>query len=462
MAKLVAIGDSLTQGSRSLATTNVELSYPKLVAEALGLNASQFRVPDFSGRGGLPFNLEWMARKLEAEQGGDISLIDWPVSGIEIAKLLDRVEEYWERGPGAAPAADELYHNLAVWNFEVSDAYTTTAARCDERIGKPVDNWFKPPSHGRLRIARRVLNPAQTDARAGDTQIDAARKLAAAEDGIEHLIVWFGSNNCLRCVLELEVRETGAESPGPGSSYTLWSAAAFEEEYRRLAEGVTEIGADHVYVGTVPHVTLLPLLRGISREEGRGRRTAGLHHEHYTWMWIDPADFDPDRDPHLTGEQIALLDERIDAYNRIIRQVAGERGWQVVDVSSVIDRMAGRDGIDRVQGLLPEPIADLDMRYLEVDPSGRLKQGGLISLDGMHPTSCGYAMCAQAFIDAIREHEPAISDIDFAHVRRWDSLVSDPPRTLDDVAAMLRAVEGLLHISRWLLVSDAHGVVLRR
>jgi hypothetical protein len=70
-------------------------------------------------------------------------------------------------------------------------------------------------------------------------------------------------------------------------------------------------------------------------------------------------------------------------------------------------------------------------------------------------------MCAQAFIDQIRETEPQVADVDFAHVRRWDSLVSDPPGTLDDVAAMLRTLEGLLHVSRWLQVSDERGLTLR-
>ncbi len=69
MAKLVAIGDSLTQGFQSLAIQKTNLSYPALIAECLGLPIPDFRVPDFMGKGGLPFNIEWLSRELEIKYG---------------------------------------------------------------------------------------------------------------------------------------------------------------------------------------------------------------------------------------------------------------------------------------------------------------------------------------------------------------------------------------------------------
>ena len=67
----------------------------------------------------------------------------------------------------------------------------------------------------------------------------------------------------------------------------------------------------------------------------------------------------------------------------------------------------------------------------------------------MHPTACGYAVIAQEFIKVIRHNEPAIRDVDFAEVRRWDTLLSQPPRTLDDMLGTLRTLERWFHFSRW-------------
>ena len=128
MAKLVAIGDSLTQGFQSLAIQKTNLSYPAMIAECLEKPIPEFRVPDFMGKGGLPFNIEWLSRELEIRYGKDISIFEWPFATDHIIDLLDDVEDYWERGKGARPKKDLLYHNLAVWGFEVADAYTINSS----------------------------------------------------------------------------------------------------------------------------------------------------------------------------------------------------------------------------------------------------------------------------------------------------------------------------------------------
>jgi hypothetical protein len=71
-------------------------------------------------------------------------------------------------------------------------------------------------------------------------------------------------------------------------------------------------------------------------------------------------------------------------------------------------------------------------------------------LDGVHPTTCGYALIAQEFISVMRGFNPTVRDIDYAEVRRWDTLVSSPPLTLYDVFGMLQTLEKRFHMSRWL------------
>jgi lysophospholipase L1-like esterase len=458
VAKIVAIGDSLTQGAQSFAVSRTDLSYPAMVADRLGLAEDEFIVPDFSGVGGLPFNLERMARELERSYGDDISLFEWIRAAARIASMLDEVEDYWERGDGSQPDDDVLYHNLAVWNFKVCDAYSTTSASSDLVIGEDRDEVLSTPSHGRLRIARRVLNPAQLDERANDTQIDVARRIRERDGSIDHLFVALGANNCLRSVLELDVRQTGDITPGPGTTHTLWSRAAFAAEYDQLARGLETIGATNVYLATVPRVTLLPVLQGVGGESAE----ASGYREAYTYIWIDAAEFDSEHDRQLSGADVARIDRRVDAYNEIIRQTAETRGWRVVDLCALVDGLAGRPlapGQAAMQ--LPQPLAGLDIGFFGIGPAGNVRRGGLISLDGMHPTTCAYGMFAQAFVEQVRQVEPGIADIDFEAVRGSDELVGSPPRTIDDVFGMLRTLEERFHVSRWLALTDEAGLTTR-
>lgn len=447
MAKLVAIGDSLAQGFQSLAIHKTNLSFPAMIAEALGVRVPDFRAPDFLGSGGLPFNLEWLARELEARYGGNINVFEWPFALNTIVQLIDDVEAYWERGKGSLPVKDTLYHNLAVWGYKVADAYEINAGLCDIAIQNSKDDWFRPPSQPLLRTAYRVLNPARTQERMVDNQIEVAKRIKAEDGEIENLIVWLGANNCLNTVVRLRVEESGDEPPERNSSVTLWSPAAFERQYDELARQIQEIGANNVYVATVPHVTIPPVSRGVMKDRGRLPKSR-KYFDYYTAFYILDKEFDPNRHPYITGDEAKKVDRNIDAYNQIIRDHAADKGWHVMDACAVLDSLAVRRNHGVPSYDLPDALKDLSIRLFEIEPSGKIKNGGLISLDGVHPTTCGYAIVAQEFINIMKPHNPGLRDIDFAEMRYWDTLVSGPPLTLDDIFGMLKTLEKWFHISR--------------
>lgn len=58
----------------------------------------------------------------------------------------------------------------------------------------------------------------------------------------------------------------------------------------------------------------------------------------------------------------------------------------------------------------------------------------------------------------MRRAGSVIDDVDFAHVRAQDSLVSDPPGALDDVRILLEWLERNFHVLRFL---DTRGLVER-
>src|SRR5215211_5723979 len=71
--RIVVLGDSLSHGFQSGAIFNTSLSYPALIARALGF--VEFRHPVYDGPGdGLPINLEFLLRDLERRFGDEL---DW-------------------------------------------------------------------------------------------------------------------------------------------------------------------------------------------------------------------------------------------------------------------------------------------------------------------------------------------------------------------------------------------------
>jgi hypothetical protein len=449
MARLVAIGDSMTQGFQSLAITHTELAFPALIAERMGIGAGEFRAPNFQGAGGLPCSIEWLARRIEDQYGADLNAFEWIGALHTIPSLLDEVEDYWERGAGSTPHAAVDYHNLAVWGFEAADAYNIDSNVCLEFIRSPKEDLVALPSEPRLRTAYRVLNPSQDSRLNSDTQLSIAERIQRHDSAIDHLILALGANNCLGTVVDLEIRETGATPPGPNSDRTLWAPSAFEQEYAELARRVKGIGARHTYVATVPHVTIPPVTRGVMANKGPLPEGA-KYFDYYTRFFIRDKDFDPRRDPHLTGKEAKHIDDVIDQYNLTIRRFASQYGFHVIDLCALLDQLAVRRNHGVVQYPLPPALSDLSVLLFEIHPSGRVRSGGLISLDGVHPTVCGYSLIAQLFIDAMKQHEPGLRDIDFAAIRRGDPLVSKPPRTLDDMFAALGTLEKHFHLSRWL------------
>ena len=98
--RLVAVGDSLTQGFQSAAVFHTDVSYPAIIAHELGWS-EHFRYPSYNGFGGLPFNLELFLRDLEARYGRDLDWWETAPALFHARRFMDKVEDYWERGPGS-------------------------------------------------------------------------------------------------------------------------------------------------------------------------------------------------------------------------------------------------------------------------------------------------------------------------------------------------------------------------
>ncbi|MGD2179996.1 hypothetical protein [Lusitaniella coriacea] len=462
-ARLVTIGDSLSQGMISGSVSQTEWSFPAAIARCLGETPTlsgggdrAFRIPTFIGEGGLPINLEKILRLLVERYGPKVSWFDVVPAALSVRSLLDRVEDYWERGEGSqALPTGSLHHNLATFGFKLGDCDTLTEAICRRVIPEPKDNVIgQVPEFAMYRAARRTLNPSFAKEYEHFSQLEAARAIAQSEGGIENLIFWLGSNNCLSTVTQLEIRWSQPEDLGKFPyeiSANLWRPDHFQTLLDRVAPKIDALGAQNVFIATIPHVTIPPVSRGISPGlSDTNALSADGYYEYYTHFWIWDADFakSPERYAFLSREEARLIDRTIDEYNKSIKTLAQQRGWHIVDMCDVLDRLAYRRQGGEPSYSLPSGMIEAlkanpatrykslpDTRFLRIVPNSngaeREYQGGVFGLDGFHPTTLGYGIVADAFLKVMAEKGVSLPySIDWNTLVAADTLWIDLPENL--------------------------------
>lgn len=127
--KLFTIGDSVSQGFMSLAAARTDNAYSTLVARQLGLqlDSDEYRFADWNNAG-IPLNIEVIIRELQSRYGSNIGGLEWLTVGQTINRIVDRAEDYYERGEGRDDApydkiGTQFFNNAAVWGFEVADLF---------------------------------------------------------------------------------------------------------------------------------------------------------------------------------------------------------------------------------------------------------------------------------------------------------------------------------------------------
>lgn len=502
-AKLVCVGDSLTQGFQSGAISRAEWAYPAMMARALGLRVRSgpdsgpgaFRVPTFAGEGGLPVNLERLFRRLGESYGAKINIGEYTPALATIGRLLGDVEDYWERGEGSRESATgPLHHNLAVWGFEVGDCDTLSEAVCRRAMPPAKDQlWVQNqiPELSMYRTARRVLNPMLAFRYEELTQLAAVEQLIAEEGNIETLLLVLGANNVLGTCTGLDMRWSQSadfRKLAHQRTCNIWEVEHFKVLLERVHARVAGIqaagGVRHVVVGTVPHVTIAPVARGISpyarSEIGKAHRIPERvrgYYEYYTHFWVWDDDFckDPHAYPHLTREDAETIDRTIDAYNTLIKESAARHGWGVVDYCAVLDGLAFRRNEGQPYYRLPARMIGalnrnektawrvypdgpngrqrvlLDARYLNVkssvpderDDFAKMQEkyrGGLFSLDGIHPTTACYGIMAHEALGVMKQMGVAGADpesLDWDAIVENDTLLMDLPRPVENLQKIL-------------------------
>jgi lysophospholipase L1-like esterase len=467
--RLVTIGDSLTQGFQSGAIWNTALSWPRLVARELGCEL-EFRFPHYPGpEGGSPLNLEALVRKLERHNHGAINWLRLPRTAIDtlgtLVELTVWATQHWRDG---VDRRSGIPHNLAVWGWDLRDCLDWTADRLAAFIAEDDDSYWR---NNNAKAAWRVLEPARDAAGHALTVFQAAAELGRqgtsadpTGPGIETLVVMLGSNNALGTIVSLGAPRW-SEEPGYRSllgkqGYDVWRPSHFANELAEIVQALERVNAQHVVLATVPHVTIAPLAHGVGTKKVR---PGSRYFPFYCRPWVAEGDFDPREDRSLSAAQARAIDAAIDQYNEAIEQVVvrarrAGRDWYLLEVSGLLDRLAFRRYLDdpdarppwwdAVGGAyrLPEAVAVLqpqvDSRFFNSDRDRR-SQGGLFSLDGVHPTTIGYGLLAQEVIKVMQLAgvpfygseraalpRPGAVQLDFERLLELDTLMRQPPLSL--------------------------------
>jgi len=408
--ELMAIGDSIFNGVRSL-TVNEDLaggSPPAFLAQALGLSMRQ---PDY--RRPVLFDLEREIRE-----------------GLDLGRLREHVidnADRWveERGEWSnAPYFD----NIGIAAAAYGDLHEATAGERRIRVPMLLQD-MRQRSHldfaalyefwTRLNAAF-LLNPSN------DPEFEDLTPLEwVASRKPRRLLVNIGSNEGLFRV--------GATASNPRTN---------QDQVRQIpamAKRLAEVLRDHC--GDVERIYFNLLLRPRALANLAPRtdqelftRMNGRYFDRYIGR-LGALN-------GMSGAQMEAFDDLIRAVNDDTRaamsEVLGER-IRFVDLYAFSDRLdAKHHGNDRkVEVQAGQRQIRLSNLPLSANIFG-FRHGGLFGIDNMHPTQVGYALLANEMAQIIAETEGAtVNPIDIQDAYEADTLVTDPPRSLDSLGFIL-------------------------
>ncbi len=451
----------MAQGFKNGGVYRTDLSFPSIIAKAMG-NSSKFESRSFSAQAGIPINIEVLVRGLEEKFGNEINLYNSIPAGREMYRTLRRIKSYWDgRLTSLKIDRTDPYHNQGIWGFSISDSWLIDELFCRNYLQSNQARYSVfdvLPDNAMYTTARLVLNPSFSPKIEKNSMVDNIRQLQD-DGGIENLIACIGHNNIVGAVTKLKIiysKEDDVEKPYPERSCTVFRPEHFERELRILYRKISKFDIKNVFVPTIPYVTIPPAIRGVNTDQSN---SFDGYFDYYARFWIWDEDFDPEKHPHLTRDNAILLDQIVDEYNQIIKKVGDEFDYTVVPIGRYVRAAARRrhrngDIQPFPEGFITalkenpktsylvnnnnETKISTDYIRLEED-TRRIMQGGIFSLDGLHPSTIGYGLIANIYKQSMQKH-----GVKFEHPIDWDfvieneTLITDPPALLGDLRKLLR------------------------
>jgi hypothetical protein len=440
-ADLMVIGDSLPQGCRSLSVTKeyCAQSWPARVAEQQGW---RFITPDFP----IPvlFDLEREVRRLDTATIGFESM--------RFTGLFGRVRDNLAAWIANTPtSAFTCFDNLAMAGCLIDDLYTRSTRTSAAEIARLAPQGpaadvlisLHDRTFGDLHLAiggRFILNPARIPELDDLTPIDWVKKRRP-----KTLVVQVGHNQGLFRIGE-DAEVTGA----PADSFTNPGGpghAAYYDQWTQLASHLAQLPPE---VATIL-VALLPKLSAVANLQPRGvERDQGYAETYEPVLSTSPN--------ILSGVDLRAIDHEVQKANLKIQSILTDAATaggnanrlKFIDTYTLFEARDFKNSQDAARRIVVDPTVVVDNRYLEskqaiVPPFGRrLAAGGLQSIDGMHPSGCGYADLASEAMKVLGLPQDRSAILEKAVVD--DQLLSRYPVELDVLVGVLALARKLQHV----------------
>ncbi len=492
MGKLFVIGDSISQGFRSGGTAFTENAFSAYLAEAIGLKANNFRHLTWPSQK-LKIDLEGFFRQCQNKYGLQVNPIEWFQIFFDASKYHQEAKEYYEQGEGALHKPHKNYSHLftdncAVEGMRIADAWEVTPKLCQRVIRAHAsrshnEDQDKPKmelgaSDSFYRAAHRVLNP-QDKRDLDDYSAMTWLQHTAETEGVDNAIVWLGANNALGTIIDLgtpkitegkggleDLREPSDKSHK--KKYNLWHPEDFKRDYTELIKKVTDAMKNNtasnwkVYVGTIPLVTIAPLLEGFGEPRVvKGKSIQQNHsniefryYQYYKHYGVKESTAIRSKDEHMKFRDAKFIDGVISEYNQIIRDLIAEanarlnrKAFIVVDISKVLSEMAWKRNSGMPTYEYPKAIRwlspPLNTKFYRTNKDGDITDGGLFSLDGIHPSVIGQGIIAHEFLKALKGNgsAPDQAEINWDRVKKDDTLWNDPLGILHDMVEVDQIID---------------------
>jgi hypothetical protein len=472
--KLFTIGDSISQGFMSGAAARTDLCFSTLIAKQLKIEKYQFPVWALDG---MPFNIETLFRKLEKSYGSGINTLEWVLAFANtVPHYLNEVETYYETGDGAAdkkyPKREDFFHNVSVRGFNVADSWLVTPAYCLTEINKTEtkNGSFSSVDKSFLRTALKVLNPQLKPEHNNKSQIEWL-KFHAVNEGVENIIIWLGANNALGTILDLDINFTdgkGQETKTPSDQleFNLWHPADFIEDYKTLLHKIDdaiENGLNKntkVFVVTVPLITIAPLIKGvgdiITVENGNL-----MYSKYYTYFPFEE-EYAFKKGVNLGFNQVLHIENCIRKYNEDIvdlvmkQNLKSPNRYHIVDMCTVLNQLAFKRNGSFPKYKFPKyfdfkyPMPNT--KYYHADVNGTLKQGGIFSLDGVHPSAIAHGIIAHEVLKVMQEagvENTNPETLDWDKIFETDTLYQNPIKIMHEIYDNAKLAEMIMsHVKK--------------
>ena len=405
---MMAIGDSLFNGVRSL-TINQQLAHwsaPAQVARALGI---AFILPDYPRNVVINFE-QWLR--------------EFP-NLIGVADDVGNNVGFWDTFPKSAlPQFD----NIAIASATYADMSCRTWKTADDEIaslhGTLGDNFGKLGANiAELFFAfntRFLLNPGADRALAAKSSLQ-----IVAERKPPRLLVSIGANNGLwEMGFAAEASGGIGGVSGPFNKDDLKDLETFVAGLKALPPNVK-----HIYMNALPMPGAVADMMPVPDVSDTSKPGAGKYYATYENRFgFNYAT--------LTGAQVAANDATVRAINeRVATLAASDPRIHVVPIDQAFMAYDYKSNPDAktvtARGKILSNLMLEGPELLFPD----FWRGGLMGLDGMHPTIVGYAIMAQEILKSIEIHEGIAASVppsvDLAY--QVDTLLQKVPFSWDIV-----------------------------